>query len=584
LAGHKREKIGTSNTGDTMTNERAAIYARYSSDLQNDRSIADQVGICQRRAEADGRKVVTTFSDRAKSGASMFERDGLRDMMTAAKAKKFDCLYVESLDRLSRDQEDMAGIFKRLSFYGVTIETLNEGKATTMHVGIRGITSALFLKDLGDKVRRGLEGRAREGKFPGSVTYGYRTVPGKPGEREIEPEQAKIVQRFFTEYAQGRSPRQIATDLTREGVPSPNGAKVWSFQTLNGGGVGDGMLGNRLYIGELVWNNSVSVKNPDTGSRTKRKSPHGTFKVSVPHLRIIDDGLWQTVQAERKRRGKRMNGTDGRGFVARHNYLLGGILKCAACGGHMRIVMRATGKYAEQRIGCATAITTSKCEHRRSYNLDRLTKAVIDGVRTQLTNRDALVEYTRNYHAAWAERDKANRTDGAAVRKRLARVQVQIDRLVEAIRDGSVPVKSLVDQLKPLEAERVGLEERLRLVEQQGNVVSLHPKAVDAFAANVDKLCVALEAGTTEPGIRAAFQNVIDSVVVHPTARRMPYEFTPYARLGALAGVDLFPGKRTPEEILQSEGVANFATDNRDTARLPSQKNQIIDLGRWKAA
>ena len=87
--------------------------------------------------------------------------------------------------------------------------------AVAFFIGIRGLVSSLFLSDLGAKVRRGHAGRVREGKFPGAVTYGYRTVEGKPGEREINPEQAKVVRRIFTEYAAGRSPRAIASRSAR---------------------------------------------------------------------------------------------------------------------------------------------------------------------------------------------------------------------------------------------------------------------------------------------------------------------------------------------------------------------------------
>lgn len=91
----------------------AVIYARFSSDLQKDRSVEDQAAICEQLASREGYKVIEIFSDRAKSGASMFERDGLLALMTAAKKRSFDAVIVESLDRLSRDQEDLAGIFKR---------------------------------------------------------------------------------------------------------------------------------------------------------------------------------------------------------------------------------------------------------------------------------------------------------------------------------------------------------------------------------------------------------------------------------------------------------------------------------------
>jgi DNA invertase Pin-like site-specific DNA recombinase len=47
--------------------------------------------------------------------------------MTAAMNGEFDILICEALDRLSRDQEDIAGLFKRMEFAGVKIFTLSEG-------------------------------------------------------------------------------------------------------------------------------------------------------------------------------------------------------------------------------------------------------------------------------------------------------------------------------------------------------------------------------------------------------------------------------------------------------------------------
>ncbi len=67
-------------------------------------------------------------------------------------------VFAEALDRLSRDQEGVAGIFKRLSFAGVKIATLSEGEINPLHVGLKGTMNALFLKDLADKTRRGLQG------------------------------------------------------------------------------------------------------------------------------------------------------------------------------------------------------------------------------------------------------------------------------------------------------------------------------------------------------------------------------------------------------------------------------------------
>ena len=90
--------------------KKAVAYCRYSTDLQKEVSIEDQIALCEQIAARHGFKIVEVFSDRAKSGASMFERDGLLALMQASKLRKFDAVVTESLSRLSRDQEDTAAI------------------------------------------------------------------------------------------------------------------------------------------------------------------------------------------------------------------------------------------------------------------------------------------------------------------------------------------------------------------------------------------------------------------------------------------------------------------------------------------
>ena len=87
-----------------------------------------------------------------------------------------DVVLAEALDRFSRDQEDTAGLFKRLTFAGVNIVTLAEGDITHLHVGLKGTMNALFLKDLADKTRRGLRGRVELGKSGGGLCYGYKVT------------------------------------------------------------------------------------------------------------------------------------------------------------------------------------------------------------------------------------------------------------------------------------------------------------------------------------------------------------------------------------------------------------------------
>ena len=126
---------------------RAVIYARYSTDLQSTSSIDDQVRLCRERVEQDGHELVQVYSDRAVSGATLI-RNGIQLLMQDANQDDFDLVYAEALDRISRDQEDVAGFFKRMVFADVTLVTMAEGEITELHVGLKGTMNALFLKDL----------------------------------------------------------------------------------------------------------------------------------------------------------------------------------------------------------------------------------------------------------------------------------------------------------------------------------------------------------------------------------------------------------------------------------------------------
>ena len=87
---------------------RAVIYARYSSELQRDASIEDQVRLCRERIDCEGWRVGATYSDHAISGATRL-RPGSQKLLEDARKGEFDVVVAEALDRLSRDQEDVAG-------------------------------------------------------------------------------------------------------------------------------------------------------------------------------------------------------------------------------------------------------------------------------------------------------------------------------------------------------------------------------------------------------------------------------------------------------------------------------------------
>jgi len=347
----------------------AGIYARHSSDLQREASIEDQIRICRERAAKEGWSIYKEYSDSGISGASLI-RPGIQKLLQDAQAGRFGIVVTESLDRLSRDQEDIAHNFKRISFAGGRIVTLSEGDINELHIGLKGTMGALYLKDLADKTRRGLRGRVEAGKSGGGNSYGYDVVrgpgpDGQPltGERRINAHESAIIRRIFEEYAAGVSPRAIAKRLNAEGVLGPSG-KAWGPSTIHGNRErGTGILNNELYIGRLVWNRLRYVRDPETGRRVSRLNPESGWIVqNVAGLRIIDQSLWERVKARQGALSAGRNPREAPGYWGRRRprYLFTGLMRCAVCGGGIV-------HFNKAYIGCAnarnkgTAITREPC-------------------------------------------------------------------------------------------------------------------------------------------------------------------------------------------------------------------------------
>jgi DNA invertase Pin-like site-specific DNA recombinase len=387
---------------------RVAIYARYSSDNQRDASIADQLRVCRAHAESQGWSICEEYTDHAVSGATLL-RAGFQALMRDALNRRFGVVLAESLDRFSRDQEDTAGLFKRVTFAGVNVVTLAEGDITHLHIGFKGTMNALFPKDLAEKTHRGLRGRVEDGKSAGGLCYGYRVVKAlnggavTTGEREVVAEEARIVERIFREFVAGKSPKQIAKNLNREGVAGPFGG-AWSPSTIYGNGRrGAGILNNELYIGRLVWNRLRYVKNPDTGKRVSRLNPESEWmRKEVPDLRIICDELW-TDAKERQEHGRRAINTAGNpGGARRPQYLFSGLTKSGICGAGFIMA----GKH---RLGCFGAREQGRCDNHLTIRRDEVEARVLKSAAGEASESGSVRRVLRGIHP----RDEPT-ADGAA--------------------------------------------------------------------------------------------------------------------------------------------------------------------------
>ena len=527
--------------------KRCAIYARFSSQMQREASIEDQVRLCRERAERESWHVVEVFTDRAISGASML-REGLQSLLEGAQTGKFDIVVSEALDRLSRDQADVASLYKRLTFAGVLIFTLAEGEVSELHVGLKGTMNQLFLKDLAAKTRRGLRGRVEQGLSGGGNSYGYRVVrrvglDGAPvtGERDIDPTEAKIIHRVFCQFADGISPRTIAQGLNADGIPGPRG-ELWRDTAIRGHRArGTGLLNNELYVGRLVWNRLRYVKDPDTGRRVSRLNPPAAWIVTeVPELRIVDDALWERVKARQgeiaaEPRIKAIKATE---FwkKRRQTHLLTGLLLCGCCGGGFAAV-------GKDYVACSTARKLGTCKQRRSFRRVNLEAAVLDLLRTRLMQADAVAEFVR----AFGTEMNARRGDETDVRTRheaeRATLRRKLEGLYDAIAEG-LRTPGLKEKLEDLEKQVTVLDAALSA--PPPSPVRLHPNLSELYRRKVNDLAVTLSFPEIRTPALELMRGLIERVTVRVDGAQTILELEgaltamiDAAQPGALNGIEL---------------------------------------------
>ena len=384
-------------------------------------------------------------------------------MMRDAGTGAFDLVLSEALDRLSRNQADIAGLYQRLQLQGCMIETVSEGSISEMHIGLKGTMNAIQLKDIAAKTHRGLKGRALAGKNAGGKTYGYQSVrkfdaDGEPirGDRVIDKAEAAVVTRNFRVYANGVSPTKIAATLNAERVPGPSG-KGCGASTLHGNRErGTGILNNELYIGRQIWNRLTYVKDPDTGKKVFRLNPEADWVITdVPHLRVIDQDLWE---AARSRQGAmKTKNTDVPIWDRRRpRTLFFGLMACGCCGGGF-------SKISRDHFGCTAnrAKGDAVYDNTQTIHQRELESLLLDAMQHTLMDEEALAIFCEEY-ARERNRLRAEATAGRDGReKELAQVKRDHAKLVDAIVAG-VPADQVKDRMIALDERRKEIETRLR--------------------------------------------------------------------------------------------------------------------------
>lgn len=515
-----------------MTQLRAVIYARYSSDLQREESIEDQIRECRSLIHKMGWTEVAVFSDAATSGAGD-DRPGFRAMITDLKAGKVDVVVAEGLDRLSRDQEHIARFYKQIVFRGAKLWTATEGQVGELHIGLKGTMNALFLKDLADKVKRGQKGRVIAGRSPGGIAYGYRVVRkfGEDGEverglRAIHEEEASIVRRIFSLYADGFSARKIAKTLNAESIPSPRGGQ-WNASTIIGSRARrNGILWNEVYLGCSIYNRQTFLKDPDSGRRVPRiNASENWTRVRVSKLQIVSQDIWQRVH-------QRLDSSSGMILHKRRmpRRLFSGLLQCGVCGGSFTVL-------GEGRIGCSNHRERASCTNGKKLSAERIENAVLEGLKVHLLTPDMIKTFIDYVRRDLAEAPKDTLT--VSPKAELQQIDQQIGNLVAAIEAGG-HLSALVARLSDLESRKATLMSVPTLEKTRTPIQLPDPALSQIYQGKVDELRNSLTA-VPETQVRAssALRSLINRIEIFPIEGKGSAKLKVTGNIAAITGLNL---------------------------------------------
>jgi site-specific DNA recombinase len=512
---------------------RAALYARYSTEKQSGASIEDQHRVCARLAERHGFHLVERFSDAAISGGTA-ERPGYQALLAAARRHEFDVIVAEDTSRLWRNLAEQAPRLAELADLGIHVVTHDldtRVESAGMLGAVLGASSEAYRKEIGRRTRRGLEGRARQGKTAGGHSYGYIAArESGTGQIEIDQAEAEVVRRIYRWYANGKSPRAIADELNRGQVPAPGSSwkrterrqAGWVASALNGDGKMTGILHNPTYRGQVIWNRVRWARSAANSHRRRRlENPRSEWIVrEEERLRIVPQELWERVRARRLERSHDVGERVSRGLSrlsANHTgrsprYLLSGLLKCSQCGASYQL-------NGAKHYACSGHLNGGPncCPNDARLHRDKAEAGVLEGIRRIFLAPEVLEEGQRRARALIKARTAKPSPDAHAMRTRS--LKNEIANLADAIAQGALRSSpAIAEKLRASEEELARLE--AQPARPVADIERLIPRLAEEIRSSIEALPKTLAAGNVDLA-RQELRGHLGSIRVVAEPRRM---------------------------------------------------------------
>lgn len=470
---HRRQNSNGSGGTDSAV---AAIYARFSSELQDAKSIDDQERECRERAVQDGYTIQSgqVFSDSAVSGTKL-RRNGLDKLLAAARSGEFQALYFHSLSRLARESVITMPMLKELVYvHQIRVISLTEGIDTSrqgweINATFSSLHHEQYIKDLSANVHRGQIGTVMSNFSVGDYPLGYSSVPSPNGEMigrggnmkprkvyVIAPEEAEWVRRIFHWYVVERmSLRSIVIKLTQLKAPKNHRSSTSTWHRS----IVIRILRSPKYIGLWPWGKLKNVRNPLTGKVHQEARPEEESRNwcrDFPELRIIEDDLYDAAQKlldknnescrQFRKKDGRLNGS-AKGRPGMH--LLSGIVECASCGSSLYV-----GGSDSQYMFCRGA-RDGFCRCKTQLLRQRAEQFLLNAIGERILANPTWQEAVYNSLVGTWQQTLAARPDEAReIQQRIDTCDRVIQRLVDSIEQSDDPDPDVARRLRERRTER----------------------------------------------------------------------------------------------------------------------------------
>ena len=559
---------------------RVAIYARKSTD-DNDKnpdhkSVTRQVEHAKAFAEARGWTVNDDriFMDDGISGAEYQNRPGFTRLLTCL--KDVDVLVMSEPSRLGRDMLRNAFYLGEIIEAGTRIFyylTQEEEKLDTpeqkIMATLKSYASEVERQKASQRARDALERKALRGQVAGGRVYGLRNVwvshdaqritatPGEQApvgrthtEHKIDPAEAQTLRSIFRAFADGHGCKSIAKALNgdpsyraltqhyfSDPIPPPpsRGSGSWAPSSIYA------MLRNERYLGFSPYGEYRKVYRGGTKKRERQPEYH---RVPMPQLRIIDDTLWNAVQARmRHRRNEYLSATGGALHgrpVRASRYLFSGLARCECCGGSMVVISSTCGSAGQRRRRGLYVCSyhhhrgSTVCQNDHREWIDRMDEPILSAIEGRVLSREA-VHYVVDRAAELVLAARRNAPDRVGqIDAELRRLHRELDHLVSAIATGGAPER-LVQEIARREARIKELGDEHQALTQARPVPFDVARIRHLALERAGDLRAAL--GTDVPAARKALQQLlVGPVQFIPMVRdgRKTYSFRAELTVGPL--------------------------------------------------